>query len=79
MSNDPLNIDDTVLLAYVDGELTPEQRAEIEAALAQSCALAERVVALRSSILPYAAAFHRQAIPAVPQSLTEKVTDLIDV
>ena len=79
MSNDPLSIDDTVLLAYVEGELTPEQRAEIEAALAQSCALAERVVALRSSILPYAAAFHRQAIPAVPQSLTESVNDLIRV
>jgi anti-sigma factor RsiW len=79
MSNDPLNIDDTVLLAYVDGELTPEQRAEVEAALAQSRALADRVVALRSSILPYAAAFHRQAIASVPQSLSERVNDLIRV
>ena len=77
MSNDPLNIDDTVLLAYVEGELTPEQRAEVEAALAISCTLAERVVVLRSSILPYAAAFHRQVTPPVPQGLTDKVNDLI--
>lgn len=79
MNNDPLNIDDTVLLAYVDGELTLEQRAEVEAALAQSRVLTDRVVALRSSILPYAAAFHRQAVPPAPQSLTEKVNDLIRV
>ena len=70
MNNDPLSIDDTVLLAYVGGELTAGQRAEVEAALAQSRVLTDRVVA---------AAFRCQAVPPAPQSLTEKVNNLIRV
>ncbi len=77
MNNPPLNIDDTTLRAYVDGELTLEQRVAVEASVAGSRFLAERVVALRASMLPYAAAFDRQAIPPVPQSLTDKVSDLV--
>jgi anti-sigma factor RsiW len=40
-------IDDTVLLAYVDGNLPAEQNAAVAAAIAHSAELAERVAAMR--------------------------------
>ena len=69
-------IDDTDLLAYVDGELPPERRAEVEAAVASSADLARRVGALRASALPYAAAFDAQALPPVPDELSRRIADL---
>ena len=38
-----MSIDDTVLMAYVDGELPAERRAEVEAAVAHSRELADRL------------------------------------
>lgn len=69
-------IDDTDLLAYVDGELPPARRAEVEAAVASSTDLAQRLSALRASALPYAAAFDSQALPAVPEELSRRITEL---
>jgi len=74
-----MNVDDSLLMSYVDGELPPEQRAEVEAAIAHSADLAGRVAALRASCLPYRAAFERQAVPPVPESLTRRIEELASV
>jgi anti-sigma factor RsiW len=71
-----MSIDDTVLMAYVDGELSAERRAEVEAAVAHSRELADRLAAMRASALPYGAAFARQALPPVPEALTRRVAEL---
>ncbi|WP_114811238.1 anti-sigma factor family protein [Paraburkholderia kururiensis] len=73
------NVDDTLLMLYVDGELPPEQRAEVEAAVAHSPDLSARVAALRASCLPYRAAYERQHLPPVPQSLTRRIEELVSV
>jgi len=70
-------IDDTDLLAYADGQLAPERRAEIEAAVASSADLARRVSAMRASALPYAAAFDAQTLPPVPQELSHRIAALV--
>ena len=71
-----MGIDDVVLMAYVDGELSAERRAEVEAAVGQSKELADRLADMRASALPYGAAFDRQALPPVPEALTWRVEDL---
>lgn len=74
-----MNVDDSLLMSYVDGELPPEQRAEVEAAIAHSDDLAARVAALRASVLPYRAAYERQPVPPVPESLTRRIDELVSV
>ncbi|WP_250501229.1 zf-HC2 domain-containing protein [Caballeronia sp. GAWG1-5s-s] len=74
-----MNVDDTLLMAYVDGELAPEQRAEVEAAIAHSDDLAGRVAALQASVLPYRAAYERRPVPPVPESLTRRIDELVSV
>lgn len=74
-----MNVDDSLLMAYVDGELSPEQRGEVEAAIAHSDELAERVAALQASVLPYRAAYDRQTVPPVPESLTRRIEELVSV
>jgi anti-sigma factor RsiW len=74
-----LSIDDTDLLAYVDGQLSRESTAEVEATVAESAELAARVRALRASALPYAAAFDLQALPPVPEELGKRIADLVSV
>jgi len=76
---DFVKIDDSILLAYVDEELPPESRAEVEAALASSPELRERLAAMAASALPYVAAFRRQSIPPLPSQLERRVEDLIRV
>jgi anti-sigma factor RsiW len=72
-----MNFDDTLLMAYVDGELPPSRHAEIERAVAASDDLAARVADLRASAaLPYREAFSRQPMPPVPDSLTRFVAEL---
>ncbi|HTJ95665.1 MAG TPA: zf-HC2 domain-containing protein [Pararobbsia sp.] len=71
-----MSFDDTFLMAYVDGELPPSRRAEIDEAIASSPELAHRVTVLRASVLPYQAAFARRAVPAVPASLEAFVAEL---
>ncbi|XQM27941.1 anti-sigma factor family protein [Burkholderia gladioli] len=68
-----MKIDDASLLAYVDGELTPQENARIEEAIAASEELASRVATLRASQLPYGEAFDQQSLPPVPESLTRSV------
>jgi len=74
-----MNVDDTLLMAYVDGELSPEQRAEVEAAISHSDELAARAAALQASVLPYRAAYDRQSVPPVPESLTRRIEELVSV
>jgi anti-sigma factor RsiW len=74
-----MNIDDTLLLAYVDGELSADRRAEVEAAAAHSTDVAGRLAALRASVLPYAAAFEKQVIPPLPPELSTRISELASV
>jgi len=71
-----MSIDDTLLMAYVDGELSAEGRGEVEAAVEHSPELAERLSAMRASALPYGAAFERQVLPAVPVELARRIQEL---
>jgi anti-sigma factor RsiW len=70
-------IDDRDLLAYADGRLAPERRAEIEAAIASSADVAGRVNAMLASALPYAAAFEAQILPPVPRELSDRIAALV--
>jgi anti-sigma factor RsiW len=69
--------DDALLMAYVDGELSPEQCEEIEQLMNASPAVAERVGQLIASEVPYSEAFARQPVPPVPDSLLRNVDALI--
>jgi anti-sigma factor RsiW len=72
-----MNFDDTLLMAYVDGELPPSRHTEIERAVESSKELAARVADLRASAaLPYRLAFAQQALPPVPESLSRFVAGL---
>jgi anti-sigma factor RsiW len=73
-----MNIDDTDLLAYVDGQLPAQRRAEIEAAVTASPELRARLRAMRASALPYAAAFEAQGLPPVPPELSQRISALIN-
>jgi anti-sigma factor RsiW len=74
-----LSIDDTDLLAYVDGQLPPERSAEVEAAAGGSAEVAARLRALRASALPYTEAFEGQALPPVPEALERRIAGLVGV
>ncbi|RKP55900.1 anti-sigma factor [Pararobbsia silviterrae] len=71
-----MNIDDTLLMAYVDGELPPSRKAELAQAIAHSDELAARVAALRASALPYRAAFTHAELPPVPAALADFIETL---
>lgn len=71
-----MKIDDTLLMAYVDGELAPHERVEVEREIGSSDELAERVALFRASTLPYTDAFAHQDLPPVPASLTQKIAEL---
>jgi anti-sigma factor RsiW len=64
-----MKADDTLLMAYVDGELEPAEVAEIEAAIASDLALARRVRALRDTTAALRAAFNDVAREPVPERL----------
>lgn len=72
-----MGIDDTDLLAYVDGHLPQPRRAEVEAAVASSPGVAARLNAMRASALPYATAFDAQLLPPLPPELGQRVGDLL--
>lgn len=72
-----MTIDETLLMAYVDGELPPEQRAEVEALVARDPEAAALVEVLEASKLDYAGAFAAQPMPPVPESLVRSVDALI--
>src|SRR5471032_1257132 len=68
--------DDILLMAYVDGELPPHQREEVERELRTSPDAAERVALLQASRLPYREAFAAQKLPPVPPSLSVKIEEM---
>ena len=68
--------DDILLMAYVDGELPPHQREEVERELRTSPDVAERVALLQASRLPYRDAFAAQKLPPVPASLSAKIEEM---
>ena len=69
-------IDDAELMQFADGALDAPRRREIDAAVAASPELAAQLAALRASMLPFAAAFERQALPPVPAALAARVAEL---
>ncbi len=71
-----MNIDETTLRAYVDGELSPAERERVAAAIANNLALEEQVAAMRASVLPYQAAFDAQPTPAMPEALQRQLASL---
>ncbi len=74
-----MNVDETTLRAYVDGELSVSEQGRIEAVVANNPELAQQLKALRASCLPYRAAFDTQNLPPVPTNLTNQITNLLAV
>ncbi|WP_133649773.1 anti-sigma factor family protein [Paraburkholderia flava] len=72
-----MTVDETLLMAYVDGELQPQQHAEVEALVDGSAEAAALVGVLRASRVDYRAAFAAQSLPPVPASLARGVDALI--
>src|SRR5215469_10842796 len=73
-----MSIDETDLLAYADGNLSPERMAEVEAVVACSPELGARLAAMRASVLPYGAAYEAQPFPALPARLSARIAELIE-
>ncbi len=70
-------INDQTLLSYVDGSLTEDDRASVEAAISRSSELAARVAALRASEVPYRDAYDKLFTQPVPPELTSMVRTLV--
>ena len=68
-----MNLDESTLRAFVDGELSREQREQVESALPDKPELRQQVAALRASCLPYGAAFEMQKLPPVPEALERQL------
>ena len=68
-----MKTDDLLLMAYVDGELAPDECREVEEHVRASAEAAEMVALLRASRLDYKRAFATQKLPPVPDSLTQKI------
>jgi len=73
-----MSIDETDLLAYADGDLSPARMAEVDAVVARAPELAARLAVMRASVLPYRAAYEAQPLPPLPTSLSTRVADLIE-
>jgi anti-sigma factor RsiW len=72
-----MKTDDIQLMAYVDGNLSPQNRQKIEAEIRGSLKTAARVALLQASRLPYRQAFAHQDLPPVPQSLIKRIADMV--
>jgi anti-sigma factor RsiW len=71
-----MKMDDLHLMAYVDGELSPLDRHEVEREMSRSVDVSDRVALLKASQLPYQEAFAHQKLPPVPESLTRKIEEM---
>ncbi|WP_321938673.1 anti-sigma factor [Paraburkholderia sp. J8-2] len=71
-----MTMDDILLMAYVDGELTPREREDVEKTISASPEIAERVALFTASALRYRHAFAHQKLPPVPKRLTLKIEQL---
>ncbi|MCP3708726.1 anti-sigma factor [Paraburkholderia sp. CNPSo 3274] len=69
--------DDAQLLAYVDGRLSPDERAAIEAQLRESTEARKKVTLLRASQVDFAGAFAQQTLPPVPESLRLGIEEMV--
>ncbi|MEX3940349.1 anti-sigma factor [Paraburkholderia sp. BR10937] len=69
--------DDAQLLAYVDGRLSPDERAAIEAQLRESAEARKKVTLLRTSQVDFAGAFAQQTLPSVPESLQLGIEEMV--
>lgn len=69
-------VDEPMLRAYVDSELEPVMREQVEAVLANNTELQTQARALRASCLPYRTAFEAHALPEPPASLVRQVAAL---
>jgi anti-sigma factor RsiW len=69
-------MDDILLMAYIDGELTPREREDVEHSIRVSPEIARRVALLEASALNYRHAFSHQLVPPVPLRLANEVTRL---
>ncbi|MEM5314917.1 anti-sigma factor [Paraburkholderia sp. JHI869] len=69
--------DDAQLLAYVDGRLSPDERAAIEAQLRESAEARKKVSLLRASQVDFAGAFAEQTLPPVPESLRLTIDEMV--
>jgi anti-sigma factor RsiW len=72
-------VDESMLRAYVDGELDAITRQHVETVIAHSAELQSQLAALRASCLPYRAAFESQRLPEVPARLVQSVQAMADV
>jgi anti-sigma factor RsiW len=69
--------DDAQLLAYVDGRLSPDERAAIEAQLRESAEARKKVTLLRASQVDFAGAFAQQTLPPVPEALRLGIEEMV--
>ncbi len=69
-------IDDDLLMAYADGELSPEETARIEKLLARDAAARERVRLYRETAALARAAFASTLEERVPEALEERVREM---
>ncbi|WP_321844744.1 anti-sigma factor [Paraburkholderia bannensis] len=71
-----MTMDDILLMAYVDGELTPREREDVEQSISVSPEIAQRVALFSASALNYRHAFAYQKLPAVPERLKIELAGL---
>lgn len=77
-----MSIDPALLAAYADGELGPEQRAEVEAAIAADPALAKEVEAhraLRATLSAHFAPILDMPVPDRLKAPLERRADVVDL
>ena len=71
-----MKVDDSQLLAYVDGRLPPDICCGVESEIEKSPDIAQRVALLQASALPYRQAFAQQKLPDIPLYLVWSITDM---
>jgi anti-sigma factor RsiW len=71
-----MKMDDILLMGYVDGTLSDDERQEVERAIGISADIAERIARLKASQLPFKDAFSQQSLPPVPESLAKQIEAL---
>jgi anti-sigma factor RsiW len=71
-----MKIDDILLMAYVDGELAPPERQQVESEISASPEVAERVALFEATCLPYREAFAHQKLPPLPDTLVKKIEQM---
>jgi anti-sigma factor RsiW len=72
-----MKIDETTLLAYLDGQLSPEDVRQVDQAINQDDHLKTTLQALRASALPYQQAYSAQKLPALPQALAAQLDQAV--